>query len=168
MFASPCGQHCFSISPHHQGLAVTTLVHHIPCCTRDTMSPTWLSNTFMTEAKHICRYQTRLSLPITGSTQQLSTHVESAISAESQRIQQSVGSIQGSIATSIVSVADVQQPVEIQLLSPPACCATAEQQDTREASVSGRVLIEGVLHGRAMVSKKDLLAAAVDFLKVST
>ena len=94
--------------------------------------------------------------------------MESAISAESQRIQQSVGIIQGSIASSTVSVADVQQPTEVELLSSPACCCTASQQDTREASVSGRVLIEGVLHGRAMVSKKDSLAAAVDFLKVST
>ena len=101
------------------------------------------------------------------STQQLSSHVEAAISAESQRIQQSIGSIHGTIATSSTLVADMQQPLVVDMLSPPACCCTAEQRDTKEASVSGRVLVEGVLHGRAMVNKKDTLAEAVEFLKVS-
>ena len=108
-----------------------------------------------------------ITIPVLDSTQQLSTHVEAAISAESQRIQQSIGSIHGSIATSSTLVADMQQPLSVELLSPPACCSTAEQRSTIEASVSGRVLLEGVLHGRAMVSKKDTLAAAVDLLKVS-
>lgn len=100
------------------------------------------------------------------NTQQLSSHVEAAISAESQRIQHSIGSIRGTIATSSTLVAEMQQPLVVDMLSPPACCCTAEQRDTKEASVSGRVLVEGVLHGRAMVNKKDTLAAAVEFLKV--
>lgn len=64
-----------------------------------------------------------------------------------------------------MSVADLQQPLEVEMLSPPACCHTADQSVT-EASISGRVLVEGVLHGRAMVNKRDTLAAAVDLLKV--
>lgn len=108
-----------------------------------------------------------IDLPVLDNTQQLYSHVEAAISAESHRIQHSVGSIQGSIASSSTLVSDMQQPLVVELLSPPACCSTAEQRDTAEASVSGRVMIEGVLHGRAMVNKKDTLAAAVQFLKVS-
>ena len=108
-----------------------------------------------------------INLPVLDNTQQLSSHVEAAISAESQRVQQSVGSIQDTIASSSTLVSDMQQPLVVQLLSPPACCCTAEQRATTEASVSGRVIIKGVLHGRAMVNKKDTLAAAVEFLKVS-
>lgn len=108
-----------------------------------------------------------IKLPVLDNTQQLSSHVEAAISAESQRIQQSIGSIRGTIATSSTLVADMQQPLVVDMLSPPACCCIAEQRDTKGASVSGRVLVEGVLHGRAMVNKKDTLAAAVEFLKVS-
>ena len=109
-----------------------------------------------------------IDLPVLDNTQQLIFHVEAAISAESRRIQQSVGSIQGTVASSSTLVSDMQQPLVVELLSPPACCSTAEQRDTTEASVSGRVMLEGVLHGRVMLNKKDTLAAAVQFLKVST
>ena len=108
-----------------------------------------------------------IDLPVLDNTQQLLFHVEAAISTESRRIQQSVGSIQGSIASSSTLVSDMQQPLVVELLSPPACCSEAEQRHTAEASVSGRVMIEGVLYGTAMVNKKDTLAAAVQFLKVS-
>ena len=109
-----------------------------------------------------------INLPVLDNTQQLLSHVEAAISAQSQRIQQSVGSIQGTIASSSTLVSDLQQPLVVELLSPPACCSTAGERNTKEDSVSGRVLIEGVLHGRAVLNKKDTLAAAVQFLKVST
>ncbi|KAL3139847.1 hypothetical protein ABBQ38_004145 [Trebouxia sp. C0009 RCD-2024] len=112
-----------------------------------------------------CRYQAIITLPVLDNAHQLSTHVEAAIAAESQRIQQSIGSIQGMPASGTTLVQDMQQPLVVELLSPPACCFAAEHRTTEEASVSGRVLLEGVLHGRAVVSKKDTLAAAVDFLK---
>lgn len=99
--------------------------------------------------------------------QALSTHLESAITAESERIQNSIGSIQGSIASSTTTIGDLQQPSEVELLCPPACCDTAETSNSKEASVSGRIVLEGVLHGRAMVHKKDSVAAAVDMLKVT-
>lgn len=107
-----------------------------------------------------------INLPVLDNAQQLSCHMEAAISAESRRIQQSVGSIQDTIASSSTLVSEMQQPLVVQLLSPPSCCCTAEQRDTTEASVSGHVVVKGVLHGRAMVNKKDTLAAAVGFLKV--
>ncbi|KAL3154261.1 hypothetical protein ABBQ32_013758 [Trebouxia sp. C0010 RCD-2024] len=114
-----------------------------------------------------CRYQATITLPILDSAQQLSTHVEAAVAAESQCIQQSIGSIHGVPASSNTLVQDMQQPLVVELLSPPTCCFPTEHRSTEEASVSGRVLLEGVLHGRAVVSKKDTLAAAVDLLKVS-
>ena len=78
-----------------------------------------------------------------------------------------MGCIQGHLASSSTTVADLQQPLELELLSPPACCCASQGQDATEASVRGRVLLRGALQGRAMVHKKDTLAAAVDFLKVS-
>ncbi|KAL3154262.1 hypothetical protein ABBQ32_013758 [Trebouxia sp. C0010 RCD-2024] len=111
------------------------------------------------------RYQATITLPILDSAQQLSTHVEAAVAAESQCIQQSIGSIHGVPASSNTLVQDMQQPLVVELLSPPTCCFPTEHRSTEEASVSGRVLLEGVLHGRAVVSKKDTLAAAVDLLK---
>lgn len=96
----------------------------------------------------------------------LSTHVESAIAAESRRIDSSIGSIQGSIASSTATVGDLQQPSEVELLCPPTCCDTTAVADGKEAWVTGRVVLEGVLHGRAIVNKRDPVSAAVDLLKV--
>lgn len=99
--------------------------------------------------------------------QTLSTHVESAIAAESRRIDNSIGSVQGSIASSTATVGHLQQPLEVELLCPPTCCDdTAVADDGKEAWATGRVVLEGVLHGRAMVNKRDSVSAAVDLLKV--
>ena len=108
-----------------------------------------------------------MTLPILVNMQALSTHVEALVAAECQRINNSIGTTQGSIASSSTTVGDLQQPLQVELLCPPSCCcATTEAADVREASVSGRVVLEGVLHGRAVVHKKDTLSTAVDLLKV--
>ncbi|DBA99770.1 TPA: hypothetical protein ACH3X3_012314 [Trebouxia sp. C0006] len=113
-----------------------------------------------------CRHTVNMTLPILDNMQALSTNVEALIAAECQRINNSIGSTQGSIASSSTTVGDLQQPLQVELLCPPSCCcATTEAADVREASVSGRVVLEGVLHGRAVVHKKDTLSTAVDLLK---
>lgn len=105
-------------------------------------------------------------LPVLDSMQALSTHVEAAMTAESRRIHNSIGHIQGNLASNPATVNDLQQPLEVELMCAPACVDTAEAADSKGSSVTGRVVLEGVLHGRAMVNKKDSVAAAVEMLKV--
>ncbi|DBA67140.1 TPA: hypothetical protein ACH3X2_001463 [Trebouxia sp. C0005] len=112
-----------------------------------------------------CRHAVRMTLPILDNMQALSTNVEALIAAECQRINNSIGTTQGSMASSSSTVGDLQQPLQVELLCPPCCCDTTEAADVKKASVSGRVVLEGVLHGRAMVHKKDMLSTAVDLLK---
>ena len=107
-----------------------------------------------------------MTLPILVNMQALSTHVEALVAAECQRINNSIGTTQGSMASKSTTVGDLQQLSQVELLCPPSCCDTTEAADVKEASVSGRVVLEGVLHGRAMVHKKDTLSTAVDLLKV--
>ncbi|DBB06564.1 TPA: hypothetical protein ACH3X1_012103 [Trebouxia sp. C0004] len=112
-----------------------------------------------------CRHCVSMILPILDKMQALSTNVESLIAAECQRITNGIGTTQGSMASSSTTVGDLQQPLQVELLCPPSCCDTTQAADVKEASVSGRVVLEGVLHGRAMVHKKDMLSTAVDLLK---
>lgn len=107
-----------------------------------------------------------MTLPVLDSMQALSTHVEAAMTAESRRIHDSIGHVQGNLASNPATVNDLQQPLEVELMCAPACVDTAEAADSKGASVTGRVVLEGVLHGRAMVNKKDSVAAAVEMLKV--
>lgn len=112
-----------------------------------------------------CRYHVSMTLPVLDSMQALSTHVEAAMTAESRRIHDSIGHVQGNLASNPATVNDLQQPLEVELMCAPACVDTAEAADSKGASVTGRVVLEGVLHGRAMVNKKDSVAAAVEMLK---
>ncbi len=107
-----------------------------------------------------------MTLPILDNMQALSTNVEALVATECQRINNSIGTTQGSMASSSTTVGDLQQPSQVELLCPPCCCDTTEAADVKEASVSGRAVLEGVLHGRAVVHKKDTLSTAVDLLKV--
>lgn len=112
-----------------------------------------------------CRHAVSMTLPILDNMQALFNNVEALIAAECQRITNSIGSTQGSMASSSTTVGDLQQPLQVELLCPPCCCDTTDAADVKEASVSGRVVLEGVMHGRAMVHKKDTLSTAVDLLK---
>ena len=95
--------------------------------------------------------------------------MEGAAAAECQRIQQGAGLIQGKVASPSTTVADLPggEALELDLFcEPSACSTTGQQQSSKERSVSGRIVLKGLLLGRAIVHKKDSLAAAADLLKV--
>ena len=116
-----------------------------------------------------CSHNVSLAIPVLESVQALSTHMEAAIAAETQRIRSSIAVHEGSIPNSSLPVGDIALASSISLLSPPACCNQALPSSAdQQATVSGRVLLEGTLFGHAQVQKKDTWGAAVDMLKVKS
>lgn len=99
----------------------------------------------------------------------MAEQIEAAASKECQRIQQGSGIINGKVADTNITVADLPSdcPPQMELLCMPALCSSAEPERAEQEDVSGRLLMTGVMHATAMVNKKDTLATAVELIKVS-
>ena len=115
----------------------------------------------------LCSHHVSMSIPVMDSLQALSTHIEAAATAEAQRIRNSTAVHQSSIPSSSSAVGETNLGPNITLLCQPACQNTTDVSSSQQATVSGRVVLEGELTGHAQVHKKDTWEAAVDFLKVS-
>lgn len=107
-------------------------------------------------------------MPCVSQREALAEQLEAAASAECQRMQQGQGLVQGRLASSSSTIADLssESPSEIALLCTQPVCSTADAQDTKQEAVTGRLVLTGVLYARAMVNRKDTLAVAVDLIKV--
>ena len=114
----------------------------------------------------LCSHHVSMTIPVLDSTQALSTHIEAAVTAETQRIRNSTALYEGSIPSSSNAVGEIALAPAISLLCQPASQDTAEPSSSQQATVSGRVVLEGVLTGHAFVHRKDTWDTAVDTLKV--
>lgn len=112
-----------------------------------------------------CSHHVSMTTPVLASTQALSTHIETAVTAETERIRSSTAVYQGSIPSSSSAVGEIALAPTITLLYPPACQDTTDPSSSQQATVSGRIVLDGMLSGRALVHKKDTWDAAVDMLK---
>lgn len=116
----------------------------------------------------MCRHHIHIEVPCISGQQSLAEQVEAAASAECQRIQLGTGIIQGKVASSTLTVANLSadSSSDAELLCPSAVYRTSDPQPGQQDIVTGRLLLTGTLHARAIVNKKDSLATAMDLIKV--
>ena len=116
----------------------------------------------------LCRHHIHIDLPCISSQQTLAEQLEAAASAECQRIQLGTGIIQGKAASSTLTVANLtdDSSSDVDLLCPPVACRSPDIQPGQQSVVTGRLLLTGTMHARAIVNKKATLATVIDLIKV--